>query len=225
MKTHTIYAAVILAVVVGAVIFARSWADHVRDDAGRDATVKQKAEEISQSQAQITALQKQTAESLAAKDAEIAKVRQDADAARAVLLQAYAVAQKPAPHQVTAAEATAISKAPDAPSVKAGDLILDSEQQQDAAEFKLGCDKCFASLAEVRAENEQQRAIIAAKDAQLQASAKASKGGSTFKRTYRTVRDAACGAAGAGVGSVAAGPKGAMIGAAGAAILCHVVGR
>jgi hypothetical protein len=226
------------AIVLTALLW-RSSLEHAREDAHRDAVIEQSQHEIRAADDAIKGYESQLGELSHAAGAKISelqtelqRLRRDPAAARQAVLTVAGPAKEVQAPAKADDDPPEDQDFPDAPSASKNGVRLDAAQTQKLAEELNACQQTSVSEQTCKLElalkdhilgkaDEKVKAANDARDAAL----KASHGGSVWQRTWRVIRPVGCGGAGAGVGAVAAGPKGAMVGSVGAALACAIFGK
>jgi hypothetical protein len=239
---HTLHIVYLAAIAIGLAIGAVAWRssiEHAREDAHRDAVIEQSQHEIRAADDAIKGYESQLGELSHAAGAKISelqtelqRLRRDPAAARqAVLTVAGPAKEVQAPARADD-DPGEDQDFPEAPSASKNGVRLDAAQTQKLAEELNACQQTSVSEQTCKLElalkdqilgkaDEKVKAANDARDAAL----KASHGGSVWQRTWRVIRPVGCGGAGAGVGAIAAGPKGAMVGSVGAALACAILAK
>jgi hypothetical protein len=236
-KSHTAYIVAFAIVLSCALIAARQWAEHVRDDAKRDAVIEQSKHIDQAAQDERLRLQNQIAEGRKVANAnvvelekQLADIRRDHAAAKreieAVTGPANMQTLDDAPRDSSPGHPL-----PDAPSASKG-ITLTEDQQEKLAEKLNLCKQTEVENDTCALESSLKSELLAQADAQIKAAKdattaalKSSKGGAWYQRTWRVIKPIGCGGAGAGVGALAAGPKGAIIGSVAAGVGCAIFGK
>jgi hypothetical protein len=208
---HFGYLAALAATVVIAVLLARSWADHVRDDAKADAQMAADKVKTADAQQAIVKIESEHQATVQALQQQIEALKKHPEQAPQVIRDSGIFKDPPkVVPDVTLPDTPA-------PQIHKGDIELNPEQQQQLAQFALSCRKCMADSQAAEAKLEEKDKIIAGKDDELQAQARALKGGSVWQRFKRRGTTMGCAAGGAAVGAEA-DRKSPAIGAAGGAV-------
>lgn len=180
---HLVYALVITAVVVFACVLAKSYADHAAADAQRDAVISQAKSTISDLEQKITIAQQAAQAQIAALEKQKQQVIASPAAATKIIRE-IVPSSAPPPASTASSPSTKSSDLPDAPQP----MILSQQDQQDLAQFILGCKQCAVEREQLQSQVSDQQQEIDQQKTELAAAMKAAKGGSVWQRTKRAFK-------------------------------------
>jgi hypothetical protein len=195
---HKVYAAAIAGIVALAIIVGTQWAQHVRDDAQRDAVIDAQKTAIGDIDKRIAGAKQEAAERIAALEVKKQKVTP----AQAPLIirelipgigitpeKAKANQSQPVVSQQGQPAAAGEQKLPDAPEAQdEKPLCLSTKDQVRLAQFGLSCQQSDVEREQLKAQTSDQEQVIEKQKVELDAAMKAAKGGSVWQRTKRVLK-------------------------------------